>query len=240
MIMECSYAVTAWTQAVEDEHRLLSQVLGVLFAFPQLPADVLAGRLAETAAAVRDRGPDRPAEVRRQGRLLVGRRRPVQGVARLRRHARLRVRRRVRARPRGADPDDGHAASPTARRRRSPRCTASAARCSTATASRSPTPGSRCRSWGCSRRRTAHGRFILQRVPARHAQARRAHARRRRGQGGDRRARRRARPHRRAREARREEGRLTEWASRSCPNDCPRPSGARTPGPEMLGRDAHR
>jgi len=50
MMMECSYAVTAWTQAVEDEHRLLSQVLGVLFAFPQLPADALAGRLAETAS----------------------------------------------------------------------------------------------------------------------------------------------------------------------------------------------
>jgi Pvc16 N-terminal domain/Carboxypeptidase regulatory-like domain len=49
MVMECSYAVTAWTQAVEDEHRLLSQVLGVLFAFPQLPADALAGRLSETA-----------------------------------------------------------------------------------------------------------------------------------------------------------------------------------------------
>ncbi len=49
MIMECSYAVTAWTQAVEDEHRLLSQILGVLFAFPQLPEDALAGRLAETA-----------------------------------------------------------------------------------------------------------------------------------------------------------------------------------------------
>ena len=49
MIMECSYAVTAWTQAVEDEHRLLSQVLGVLFAFPQLPTDALAGRLPETA-----------------------------------------------------------------------------------------------------------------------------------------------------------------------------------------------
>ncbi|MET0685357.1 MAG: Pvc16 family protein [Solirubrobacteraceae bacterium] len=49
MIMECSYAVTAWTQAVEDEHRLLSQVLGVLFAFPELPGDALAGRLAETA-----------------------------------------------------------------------------------------------------------------------------------------------------------------------------------------------
>jgi hypothetical protein len=49
MIMECSYAVTAWTQAVEDEHRLLSQVLGVMFAFPELPEDALAGRLAETA-----------------------------------------------------------------------------------------------------------------------------------------------------------------------------------------------
>jgi len=49
MIMECSYAVTAWTQAVEDEHRLLSQVLGVLFTYPQLPDDVLAGRLGEVA-----------------------------------------------------------------------------------------------------------------------------------------------------------------------------------------------
>ena len=50
MIMECSYAVTAWTQAVEDEHRLLSQVLAVLFAFPQLPEDILQGRLAAMTA----------------------------------------------------------------------------------------------------------------------------------------------------------------------------------------------
>jgi hypothetical protein len=49
MMMECSYAVTAWTQAVEDEHRLLSQVLGVLFAFPSLPADAMTGRLAGLA-----------------------------------------------------------------------------------------------------------------------------------------------------------------------------------------------
>jgi Pvc16 N-terminal domain/Carboxypeptidase regulatory-like domain len=49
MMMECSYSVTAWTQAVEDEHRLLSQVLGVLFTYPQLPADALAGRLGEIA-----------------------------------------------------------------------------------------------------------------------------------------------------------------------------------------------
>jgi hypothetical protein len=45
MLMECSYAVTAWTQAVEDEHRLLSQVLAVMFAFPALPADAMPARL---------------------------------------------------------------------------------------------------------------------------------------------------------------------------------------------------
>ena len=43
--MEVSYAITAWAQAVEDEHRLLSQVLAVLYAFPVLPEDVLNGRL---------------------------------------------------------------------------------------------------------------------------------------------------------------------------------------------------
>ena len=51
MMMECSYAVTAWTQAVEDEHRLLSQVLAVLFAFPELPADVLTAACSGLAAA---------------------------------------------------------------------------------------------------------------------------------------------------------------------------------------------
>src|SRR5918997_3410772 len=45
MVMEASYAVTAWAQAVEDEHRLLSQVLSVLYAFPELPQDALNGRL---------------------------------------------------------------------------------------------------------------------------------------------------------------------------------------------------
>jgi hypothetical protein len=49
MMMECSYAVTAWTQAVEDEHRLLSQVLGVLFAFPALPVDAMTPRMAGLA-----------------------------------------------------------------------------------------------------------------------------------------------------------------------------------------------
>ena len=43
--LEASYAVTAWTRAVEDEHRLLSQVVAVLDAHPQLPDDVLNGAL---------------------------------------------------------------------------------------------------------------------------------------------------------------------------------------------------
>ena len=46
MIMECSYAVTAWTQAVEDEHRLLSQVLAVFYAYPEIPQAALNGRLS--------------------------------------------------------------------------------------------------------------------------------------------------------------------------------------------------
>lgn len=51
MVMECSYAVTAWTQAVEDEHRLLSQVLAIFYAFPELPQDSLNGRLANGSQA---------------------------------------------------------------------------------------------------------------------------------------------------------------------------------------------
>lgn len=48
-IMEATYAVTAWTQAIQDEHRLLSQVLQVFVAYPQLPVDRLHGRLQELA-----------------------------------------------------------------------------------------------------------------------------------------------------------------------------------------------
>jgi hypothetical protein len=51
MVMECSYAITAWTQAVEDEHRLLSQVLAILYAYPELPQDKLNGRLANGSQA---------------------------------------------------------------------------------------------------------------------------------------------------------------------------------------------
>ena len=48
--LECSYAVTAWARAIEDEHRLLSQALAVLFAHERLPTDCLAGDLAEPSA----------------------------------------------------------------------------------------------------------------------------------------------------------------------------------------------
>jgi len=47
--LEVTYSVTAWTKAVEDEHRLLSQVLSILFSHTSLPADLLAGRLASAS-----------------------------------------------------------------------------------------------------------------------------------------------------------------------------------------------
>src|SRR4051812_12451875 len=41
--LELTYAVTAWTKAVEDEHRLLSQVLAILFSYKRLPQEALDG-----------------------------------------------------------------------------------------------------------------------------------------------------------------------------------------------------
>src|SRR5215218_9167707 len=43
--LELTYAVTAWTKAVEDEHRLLSQVLAILYSYRRLPAEVLESAL---------------------------------------------------------------------------------------------------------------------------------------------------------------------------------------------------
>lgn len=45
--LEATYAITAWSNAVEDEHRLLSQLLSILHSYRRLPPDVLDGRLAE-------------------------------------------------------------------------------------------------------------------------------------------------------------------------------------------------
>jgi hypothetical protein len=49
LMLECSYAITAWAQAVEDEHRLLSQMATILYSYPRLPADALSGRLSNGA-----------------------------------------------------------------------------------------------------------------------------------------------------------------------------------------------
>jgi hypothetical protein len=56
--LELTYAVSAWTNAVEDEHRLLSQVLVTLYSHRQLPEDLAPGdsngasRLGETQTSV--------------------------------------------------------------------------------------------------------------------------------------------------------------------------------------------
>src|SRR5712692_11535626 len=42
-----SYLVTAWTQRAEDEHRLLSALLGCFLRHPTIPADALSGTLAQ-------------------------------------------------------------------------------------------------------------------------------------------------------------------------------------------------
>jgi hypothetical protein len=43
--VDASYAVTGWTRDVQDEHRLLSQIMAIMYAFPELPGDVLNGTL---------------------------------------------------------------------------------------------------------------------------------------------------------------------------------------------------
>jgi hypothetical protein len=48
--LELTYAVTAWTNAVEDEHRLLSQVLAILYSYSDIPPDVIAENAATTLA----------------------------------------------------------------------------------------------------------------------------------------------------------------------------------------------
>ena len=38
--LEVTFAITCWTKAVEDEHRLLSQVLSILWSYAKIPPDV--------------------------------------------------------------------------------------------------------------------------------------------------------------------------------------------------------
>src|SRR6202162_1157884 len=46
--VKLSYLVTAWTQRPEDEHRLLSALLGCFLRHPTMPADALSGTLVES------------------------------------------------------------------------------------------------------------------------------------------------------------------------------------------------
>lgn len=46
--LELTYAVTAWTKAVEDEHRLLSQALAVLFSYSEVPSEVISENATTT------------------------------------------------------------------------------------------------------------------------------------------------------------------------------------------------
>ena len=48
--VDCTYAVTAWTREIEDEHRLLSQLMAILYAFPRLEGEILVPGLADPAA----------------------------------------------------------------------------------------------------------------------------------------------------------------------------------------------
>jgi hypothetical protein len=47
-----SYLVTAWTQRPEDEHRLLSALLGAFIRYDAMPPDLLSGPLAELGLPV--------------------------------------------------------------------------------------------------------------------------------------------------------------------------------------------
>jgi hypothetical protein len=45
--IDISFLITIWTSDISDEHRLLWQVLGTLFKYQELPAEILSGPLSE-------------------------------------------------------------------------------------------------------------------------------------------------------------------------------------------------
>jgi hypothetical protein len=56
--VDCSYLITAWSSAtnpIEDEHRLLGEVMKVLLRYRELPDEVLQGELAGLSPPVRAR-----------------------------------------------------------------------------------------------------------------------------------------------------------------------------------------
>ena len=55
MRVDCAYSITAWTRRVQDEHRMLSQTLGVLLAHERLPEDMVRKGLADQGSPVTTR-----------------------------------------------------------------------------------------------------------------------------------------------------------------------------------------
>ncbi len=51
--VDLSYLVTVWTNDTEDQHRLLGHILTTLFRFPEIPADLLQGSLANADVPIR-------------------------------------------------------------------------------------------------------------------------------------------------------------------------------------------
>ncbi len=51
--IDLSYLITVWTNDIGDEHRLLWHVLATLFRYPDIPAELLSGRLAEQEYVIR-------------------------------------------------------------------------------------------------------------------------------------------------------------------------------------------
>lgn len=50
--IDIAYLITAWTKAVEDEHRLLWHVLATLFRHPIIPTELLQGALIDTEVEI--------------------------------------------------------------------------------------------------------------------------------------------------------------------------------------------
>ena len=67
MRVDCIFAITTWSKAVADEHRLLSQVLGVLYAFPNLTGHLgvrfdAGGQRFEVLATVGEQRPEQRSD----------------------------------------------------------------------------------------------------------------------------------------------------------------------------------
>ncbi len=51
--MDLSYLITVWTNDTADQHQLLSYVLQVLYRHPEIPSELLSGRLTDVTVPIR-------------------------------------------------------------------------------------------------------------------------------------------------------------------------------------------